>query len=339
MSIPQETAYLADLQARVDALKDATIPTKNKGGRPRGSKNKPKQPIEREQEHHESGPGSQSGGDQPVSYIIPRNIEVAKKSPRRVGGGTQRHQRNAEGDPATAERFTPGVDRSIGISREAESATRGRNAGADQSDDGAARPAAGFGGQITDRVKRAAQQRLNSGFERLANLGKDREKDREEEDIPRIPRRARLAELPGMDAARGFVEDMQEEYARVFDEDEADARRNDVVEMIIGYGNDLNDFLSMSNAAQARCDIWELDREEAEPLANIWLKRAKRDKRAAAVLRLAMEGDDYKRSIIVLGPRLWRTAGWYPNNGGFRMTPWQLRGNNDEDNDEEGGPS
>lgn len=173
---------------------------------------------------------------------------------------------------------------------------------------------------------------MNAGFERLANLGKE---SRDTDDMPRIPRRARLAELPGMDAARGFVEDIQEEYARVFDEDEADARRNDVVDMIIGYGNDLNDFLSMSNAAETRCDIWELDRDEAEPLANIWLKRAKRDKRAAAVLRMAMEGDDYKRSIIVLGPRLWRTAGWYPNHGGFRMTPWQLR----DAHSGEGGPS
>ena len=336
MTVPQETAYLADLQARVDALKTphtpVKTPVKNKGGRPRGSKNKPKQLTP---ERDGSSRESWSDGDQPVSYIIPRNVQVPEKSLGRFGGGTQRHQRNDEGDAATVERFIASADGAIGISREAESATRGRDAGADQSDDGATRPAAGFGGQITDRVKRAAQQRLNSGFERLANLGKDRE----EEDIPRIPRRARLAELPGVEAARGFVEDMQEEYARVFDEDEADARRNDVVEMIIGYGNDLNDFLSMSNAAQARCDIWELDREEAEPQANIWLKRAKRDKRAAAVLRLAMEGDDYKRSIIVLGPRLWRTAGWYPNNGGFRMTPWQLRGNNDEDNDEEGGPS
>lgn len=151
----------------------------------------------------------------------------------------------------------------------------------------------------------------------MAALGK------EEQQEPERPARARLSQLPGMNAARELVGDIQEEYARVFDEDEIADRRDEVIDMIRGYGNDLNEFLSMSNAAGVECDIWTLDYDEALPLANIWLKRAKRDKRAAAVLRMAMQGDDYRRSIIVLGPRVWRTAGWYPQHQGFRMTPWQ----------------
>ena len=124
-------------------------------------------------------------------------------------------------------------------------------------------------------------------------------------------------------AVAGFVD---EEYARLFDAEEADAATQDVIDMIVGYSYDLDEFLSISNANGETAHVWAMDNEEAAPLARIWLKRAKRDKRAAAVLRLAMQGDDYKRAVIVLAPRLWQTGAWYPARGGFRMAPWEARG-------------
>lgn len=136
---------------------------------------------------------------------------------------------------------------------------------------------------------------------------------------------------PSRDDGNGFhpvervADFIDEEYARVFSEREATEREQEVIDMIVGYSYDLDEFLTMSNANNVMARIWAMDNEEAAPIARIWLKRAKRDKRAAAVLRLAMQGDDYKRAAIVLGPRLWRTATFYPDHGGFRMQPWQTR--------------
>lgn len=153
----------------------------------------------------------------------------------------------------------------------------------------------------------------------MANIGKP-SKETEEEG----PSRADASDN-GFHPVERVADFLDEEYARLFTKSEATDREQEVTDMIVGYSYDLDEFLSISNAQEAKSTIWRMDDDEAAPIARIWLKRAQRDKRAAATLRLAMQGDDYKRAAIVLGPRLWATGGWYPSHGGFRMMPWENR--------------
>lgn len=150
----------------------------------------------------------------------------------------------------------------------------------------------------------------------MANIGKSSDSA---EDGPS------RADGNGFHPVERLTEFVSEEYARPFSAYEASEREQEVIDMIIGYSYDLDEFLSISNAAEAKSAIWRMDADEAAPIARIWLKRAQRDPRAAAVLRMAMQGDDYKRAAIVLGPRLWATGGWYPAHGGFRVVPWEQR--------------
>ena len=152
----------------------------------------------------------------------------------------------------------------------------------------------------------------------MANIGKPSDKDEDEGPSEN-----------GFHPVERVTEFFEEEYARPFTEREATEREQEVIDMIVGYSYDIDEFLSLSNAQEYRVKgvtaIWAMDNDEAAPIARIWLKRAKRDKRAAATLRLALQGDDYKRAAIVLGPRFWRTATFYPDHGGFRMQPWENR--------------
>lgn len=154
----------------------------------------------------------------------------------------------------------------------------------------------------------------------MSNLGKPSENDDDARERG-----------PSRDSGNGFhpvervADFIGEEYAQPFSEREATEREQEVIDMIVGYSYDLDEFLSISNANEDKCRIWAMDNDEAAPLARIWLKRAKKDRRAAAVLRMAMQGDDYKRAAIVLGPRLWYSSTWYQQHGGFRVAPWENR--------------
>lgn len=150
----------------------------------------------------------------------------------------------------------------------------------------------------------------------MANLGKPR--DGQEEEGP-------SSRGNGFHPVERVADFVQEEYAQPFSEREASEREQEVIDMIVGYSYDMDEFLSISNAAGARAAVWAMDAEEAAPIARIWLKRAKRDRRAAAALRLALQGDDYKRAAIVLGPRLWNSGTWYQRHGGFKMEAWERR--------------
>lgn len=135
--------------------------------------------------------------------------------------------------------------------------------------------------------------------------------------MPRARTNRRGARLAGALGRLGLDD------AEPFSEMEADERRADLVEIFVSYGEYANQFLTLSAVSQAECTIWQLDTQEADALAGAWLRRAKRDGRAAAALRVALNGDEYLRSLLVLGPRLIETLQWYPAQGGFRLGPWQ----------------
>lgn len=119
-----------------------------------------------------------------------------------------------------------------------------------------------------------------------------------------------------------------DDHKRLFSEDEAGERKQDIADMLQRWSDNLDEFLTISAThvnKEEPCEIWALEDDEAQALAGSWLKRAKRNEQAAALLRLSLEGDDDLQSLIVLGPRLWKTASWYPDHGGFKLIEWKPR--------------
>jgi hypothetical protein len=179
---------------------------------------------------------------------------------------------------------------------------------------------AGFAHTIKENLKRLSQP----GLKIVSGIGSDDE-DTESffERVNPIPKVKEFVQ----NTTEAFIQD----ELTVFDDEEVEAKRADIVDMIIGWGDDLNKFLTISNKNHAQdksqgiCDIWDLDTQEATAIANIWLKRAKRDEKAAAVLRMAMDGNDYFRTLMILGERSFQTANWYPDNGGFNLTHWSKK--------------
>jgi hypothetical protein len=179
---------------------------------------------------------------------------------------------------------------------------------------------AGFASTIKNKLRDSAKSSLKI----VSGIGTD---DEETESF--------FEKVNPIPKVKGFVQNaaqtlIQDELT-VFDDDEIEEKRDDIIEMIIGWGDDLNKFLTISNKkhaldkSQGICDIWDMDKQEATAIANIWLKRAKRDEKAAAVLRMAMDGNDYFRTIMILGQRSFRTANWYPDNDGFNLTHWSKK--------------
>lgn len=191
---------------------------------------------------------------------------------------------------------------------------------------------------------------MRRGLELVANLGADESEDEEVDELEertysreRAPRRGapkpkRRKKPSGLAALNPFAQAQEtlgrvtsritEEHRRLFDDEEAAERKQDIADMLQGWGDELDKFLTMSAVqvdSDGPCDIWDLSDKEAQALAGSWLKRAKRNESAAALLRLALEGDDDLQSLIVLGPRLWKTSGWYPDHGGFKLVQWQRK--------------
>ena len=151
----------------------------------------------------------------------------------------------------------------------------------------------------------------------MADIGREHE-------TPPGQERARAARRAALrDRFRATFERLGGDGARLFDDEEIETRREEVISILIDYGGYVNEFLQISANQQAPCDIWTLDEEDAKPLAALWLRRAQRDPRAAAALRAALDGNDYLRAAAVLGPRLWYTSKWYPAHGGFKLSSWQ----------------
>lgn len=329
MTIPDE---LSAIQQRVNALKPKPkpIPKQGKVGatgytRPKGSRvidgklYTPEQLQEMGLEHGDQNKPrkrgkhserTRTGGD---SASLQGNQREPGATTAELYRRDTRYPGRGESDPADLQRPAASADQPKRDGGETESATRDRDARPDSGDDRAQ--------GIAARISAGSQRAVNNAFEWMANIGKPKE-DGEEVG-------------PSRDDGNGFhpvervADFIDEEYARVFSEREASDREQEVIDMIVGYSYDLDEFLSISNAdgfrATGATAVWAMEHEEAAPIARIWLKRAKKDKRAAAVLRLAMQGDDYKRAAIVLGPRVLASAQWYPRHGGFRMQPWDDR--------------
>ena len=100
---------------------------------------------------------------------------------------------------------------------------------------------------------------------------------------------------------------------------EADELRPQLVEAIMSSGDTLDDVLTQTNANRRESDIWDLDAKDADTLADALLMLGRKSGLAAGVVRGVAQGYISLRALGILGPRIWRTAKWYPDNGGFKL--------------------
>jgi hypothetical protein len=93
-----------------------------------------------------------------------------------------------------------------------------------------------------------------------------------------------------------------------------------LIEMLTHGTEGLDDFLEKSNRNGANCDIWSsMDDDEIEILADTFLKLGRRTTVAAGIVRMTATGYLNIQAALILLPRLWQTATWYPRNGGIRL--------------------
>ena len=314
------------LRKRVDALKTelaANEPKRDKLGRINYGFSRNKQPAKAGRQRGSKiingklytpeqvaklgqGTGNrQSGGNRPASTVVPRDRREPKESDFGRDYGDARHARSADGNTANPARPVANPDDAERGQRTTEQAHGNGGAGANQGHNGADRTAAGF--------RDTLRKRVDAGIQRVADLGKPRED--EQERGPRFQ--------PGKKLAQASTEWL-DEHGRLFSESDADETRGDVAQIIQDYGGYLDQFLTWSVRDTDACDIWSFTDEEADIIAGLWLKRAKKDRRAAAVLRMALDGDEAIQSALILGPKAIATAQWYPEHGGWRTAPWHL---------------
>lgn len=308
---------LSTIQKRVDALKNKPAkPEKPKPSRPfprKGSKfidGVYYAPEDVERLGLSSGNKSRNNGGKSeparTRASLQGNKRVSSAAAPELDRRDTRHSGSGESQPTDHERSDADYDEPIRDGRKTESAASDRHPRLDSGDNSAE--------GIAARVSKGASRIAGGAFEWMAGLGKPGE---DNESGP--------SSGNGFHPVEHVANFLDEEYAQPFTEHEATEREQEVIDMIVGYSADIDDFLTLSNAEGAVSTFWAMDKDEAAPLARIWLKRAKRDKRAAATLRLALQGDDYKRAAIVMFPRVIQSATWHGKHGGFRMQPWENR--------------
>lgn len=91
-----------------------------------------------------------------------------------------------------------------------------------------------------------------------------------------------------------------------------------LVEMLEHATDGLDDFLTNTNRAQNKADIWSnMDEQDIDLLADTFLKLGHRSSVAAGVVRAGAQGYMNARALLLILPRLYATAFWYPRNGGL----------------------
>lgn len=169
---------------------------------------------------------------------------------------------------------------------------------------------------ITARLAAPVNAFVDTVLERVGNLGKSRDDEHDEDDEDDDDERE-----PGR--MRQLYESWRDGNGGKMSAEEAERRRDDLMEKLIWYSAQADEFLTLSNGMGEEARIWRLQPDEAKPLANIWIRWAKQNVNAAVSMRAFMDGDDYLQAAVILGPRLLRTSAWYPRHGGFNLEKWQ----------------
>ncbi len=101
---------------------------------------------------------------------------------------------------------------------------------------------------------------------------------------------------------------------------EAKDMRPVLIEMLEHGSDGLDDFLEKSNRNGAECNIWSsMDDGDIAILADTLLQLGRRTTVAAGIVRMTARGYLNAQAALILLPRLWQTATWYPRNGGIRL--------------------
>lgn len=99
---------------------------------------------------------------------------------------------------------------------------------------------------------------------------------------------------------------------------EARNLRPQLIEMITHGSDEADDFLSKHNRLQQEAEIWStLEDEDIELLADTLLRLGYRSSIAAGVVRAGAQGYMNIRAVMLIVPRLFQTAQWFPQHGGF----------------------
>lgn len=110
--------------------------------------------------------------------------------------------------------------------------------------------------------------------------------------------------------------------AKALKPDEIEKYKPKVAEFFKRLGIALDWSITHSNKAHAESEIWVFDDEEAEKLADIYLKRAKKIGWMAEVARQVEHIEnigDGADVAAILGKRLVATGMFYPSNGGIEL--------------------
>jgi hypothetical protein len=171
--------------------------------------------------------------------------------------------------------------------------------------------AASIASRLQDGIARAG----NAVLDRVSSIGKSSEEETEQEDAEEDD-----SEPAGI--VRAF-ETWRDEHGGILTDKEAEERREDLIDKLVFYSGQMDRFLTISNTQHAESQLWQLSPKEAKPLANIWLRRARKNVNVAVSLRAFMDGDEYVQAAVVLVPRLAGTGLWWQRHGGFNLESWQ----------------
>jgi hypothetical protein len=99
---------------------------------------------------------------------------------------------------------------------------------------------------------------------------------------------------------------------------EATQLRPKLIQALLGSSESLDDLLTTTNRRHAQAEIWStMDQQDAETLADALLMFGRKSAIGAGIVRGVAQGYLGFRALTILGPRLWQTAKWYPENGGI----------------------
>lgn len=101
--------------------------------------------------------------------------------------------------------------------------------------------------------------------------------------------------------------------------DEVRALRPKLIEAFMGTGDSIDEVLSKTNRHHVESTIWDMDETDAGVVADTMLMLGRKSGIAAGAVRQVAQGYLTVRTFMILAPRMWATAKFYPENGGFGL--------------------
>ncbi len=94
-----------------------------------------------------------------------------------------------------------------------------------------------------------------------------------------------------------------------------DEMRPDLVEVLMDYSTYMDQAIQGTSRTKQPCEIWAMDFEEAEVLADVMLVQARKSVKAANRVRQLVDSARYVRAVAIVAPRAINTVKYYADNG------------------------